>query len=259
MSQKKQPSNMDVFIYCLTDPKTKQIRYVGKTVNVAIRLRDHQRDGKNTHKTAWLKLLKADDLKPEVDILETFFDSNDEDWQDAERWWISYLRSIGCPLTNLDTGGVGGKRHAQETKDKIAMASTGRVKSEAEREKMSQGRKGWKRSAKHLAATVEYWTGRKHKPSTIEKMKAARAGDDEPFRKELCNRLGEYAISLGRGGIAAVSRLLKIHAGTVQQWIRGVRIPTGKNVQIVAALIKGVIAAPVSEAEKVVDVPEAAA
>ena len=241
---------MDVFIYSLTDPRTKQIRYVGKTVNVAIRIRDHQRDGKNSHKTAWLKLLKASGFKPEVDILETFFDSNDEDWQEAERWWISYLRAIGCPLTNLDTGGIGGKRHAQETKDKIAKASTGRVKSEAERQKMSQGRRGWKRSAKHIAATVEYWTGRKHKPSTIEKMKAARAGDDEPFRKKLRDRLSEYALSLGRGGIATVSRLLKIHAGTVQQWVRGDRMPEGENVQIVAALIKGVIAAPVAEEAK---------
>ena len=42
---------MDVFIYCLTDPRTKQIRYVGKTINVSVRVRDHQRDGKRRRAT----------------------------------------------------------------------------------------------------------------------------------------------------------------------------------------------------------------
>ena len=59
---------MDVFIYSLSDPRTGEIRYVGKTVNLKRRLYGHLYDDEKTHKSAWIKSLKRLGLKPQLDI-----------------------------------------------------------------------------------------------------------------------------------------------------------------------------------------------
>jgi hypothetical protein len=119
------------YIYALVDPITGFVRYVGKSHNPKERLIDHVRPGSlkaETFKNRWLrKILKAG-KKPTLILLEKV--SNSE-WQDAERKWIAYYRTIpGYPrLTNVMDGGEGaqkGTKASEETKRKQSIVRTGK-------------------------------------------------------------------------------------------------------------------------------------
>lgn len=94
-----------VSIYGLIDPRTQELRYVGKSVNPKARLYQHIsiRYGKS-YTLNWIKSLKAEDLEPEMIIIEVV---DNKDWKDAEIFWIGYFKSIGCRLTNYRKGGNG--------------------------------------------------------------------------------------------------------------------------------------------------------
>jgi len=151
---------MDVFIYSLTDPRTKEIRYVGKAIDMDKRFYGHMLVHRsNTHKSAWIKSLKRAGLKPEMDILETIHDSDDTDWQESERWWISYLRMIGCALTNQVDGGHGGRRASAET-----------------RAKQSAGiKRHFANNPEARAFRSKQCSERRHSPETIEKMRRVQS------------------------------------------------------------------------------------
>ena len=127
---------MTVFIYGLYDPRTNALRYIGKTIDSKIRLMAHLCETTNTHKNHWLRGLKKLSLKPEMRILETIENSDDNDWQERERWWISAAFASGDPLTNLDAGGRSGLLKCEETRAKMSAAATGRVMSRESVEKM---------------------------------------------------------------------------------------------------------------------------
>ena len=58
--------------------------------------------------------------------MEAIEECTDETWAERERFWIAHFRSVGIPLTNLDSGGNSGKCQSEETKAKIRAANTGR-------------------------------------------------------------------------------------------------------------------------------------
>lgn len=138
-----------VLIYCLECPLTGHVRYVGKTcMTLMERLSQHLRKDRTDHKTSWLKSLDAVGLKPIITELERIEDSDDTDWQASERFWISYLRFLGCPLTNMEEGGIGGISLSEEHKRKISLGNKGknlgktRVFSEETRRKIGAAHKG---------------------------------------------------------------------------------------------------------------------
>jgi len=100
-----------VFIYTLADPVTREVRYVGKAINLENRLRRHIYTAASSieqnHKTNWLKSLRAKGLKPIIEALEEIIEPTEAQWQEAERFWIEYLRVLGFKLTNLVAGGYG--------------------------------------------------------------------------------------------------------------------------------------------------------
>lgn len=90
-------------IYALCDPMTHEIRYVGKTYKtVKHRLATHCSDKRNTHRANWVRSLKP--LKPEILELELI---GDDEWVEAEQFWIAYFKTLGAKLTNLTKGGEG--------------------------------------------------------------------------------------------------------------------------------------------------------
>lgn len=91
-------------IYGLIDPRTGECRYVGKANNPERRLRDHLRTPFNTHKYAWLTNLLKAGLRPTIQILEEVQTSV---WQEAECFWIAYMKFMGADLTNSTIGGDG--------------------------------------------------------------------------------------------------------------------------------------------------------
>lgn len=108
------------YIYTLNDPNTKEVRYVGKTINkLSYRLNNHIKraiKGK-THKDKWIcSLMKKGEL-PEIElIMETY------DWIQAEQDCIRLFKSIGARLCNHTMGGDGwpGCKHTDEFKEKMS-------------------------------------------------------------------------------------------------------------------------------------------
>lgn len=97
-------------IYGLIDPRTNQLRYVGKTVkSEAQRLSTHVWHARffkrRRYVLAWIKGVLDDGYQPEIFTIETVPVGGD--WIEAEKFWIVYFRSIGADLCNLTDGGEG--------------------------------------------------------------------------------------------------------------------------------------------------------
>ena len=123
-----------IYIYTLKDPITNEIRYIGKTKQKFYsRLSAHKRYAKTslkqTHFTNWVNKLLKLNLQPIMEKLEIV---NEKNWQERERYWIKYYKSLGLKLTNTQEGGQGaygglntasflGKKHSKETKNIISI------------------------------------------------------------------------------------------------------------------------------------------
>ena len=93
---------MNTFIYALIDPRTNEIRYVGKSNMPNIRYKAHIRNRKqnNTHKNNWINSVFNSNMVPILQILE---ECNISEWEQREKYHISIYPN----LTNLTSGGVG--------------------------------------------------------------------------------------------------------------------------------------------------------
>lgn len=133
----------NVFIYTLSDPRSNQIRYVGKANNPWNRYTNHfnsARD-KNTHKRNWINSLRKDGLRPELIIID---EVSKNEWRYWEKFYISLFKTWGFSLLNYTEGGDGvtfgnsgswkkgniphnkGKECSKETKQKIKDKLIGR-------------------------------------------------------------------------------------------------------------------------------------
>ena len=97
---------MNVYIYTLEHPITKEIRYVGKTKNLEERLKNHinKAHNKNSHKTNWIESLKKKGLRPILKVVE---EVPNNEWRYWEKFWISIFKSWGFRLVNHTSGGEG--------------------------------------------------------------------------------------------------------------------------------------------------------
>ena len=145
------------YIYTLSDPVTKEVRYVGKTVNIKTRFNNHCSAKKKSHSASWILSLRP--LKPELIVIEEV----KENWIEREQFWINKYRTEGYRLTNLTDGGEGslGLIHTEETINKISIAHKG-----VKREPQSEERK--------LAQSI-IMTGRKATPETIAKLRIVKS------------------------------------------------------------------------------------
>lgn len=146
---------MKILIYKLIDPRTNEIRYVGKTKKtLRKRLYEHLTKRNltpKTHKNNWIKQLLNEGFNP---IIKTIEIVNELNWKEREVYHIKKLKADGVKLTNTTDGGDGalGTKQTQvsidkrlktikdkygdnafkisdEQKEIISLAQTGRVKS----------------------------------------------------------------------------------------------------------------------------------
>lgn len=91
-------------IYALKDPRTDEVRYVGKARSLNARMRGHKWDMRNstkqTPKVVWLQSLSA---LPIIEVLEIV--PAELDWMERERYWIAKYRAAGADLVNVTDGG----------------------------------------------------------------------------------------------------------------------------------------------------------
>lgn len=126
--KKLSEDELKIYIYTLTDPITKDIKYVGKTKNLNYRFKKHINESKKkrTYKEKWIDSLIIIGLLPIMDILDIV---NEADWCFYEMYWISQIKTWGFNLTNGTSGGEGsdgfkGKKHSDETKEKCRIAGS---------------------------------------------------------------------------------------------------------------------------------------
>jgi hypothetical protein len=145
-------------IYGLLDPRTGELRYVGRTRQaLQRRLLHHLQSKDQTHRTAWIQSLVRDGVRPEIILIEEVpvLES-----PAAERRWIANYRSAGARLVNCTDGGEGcllgnrttfrpGRIVPKTVREKISRTTRGRppnhVLTDASRAKMSAVKIGKKR------------------------------------------------------------------------------------------------------------------
>lgn len=112
------------------------------------------------HKTNWIRRLLSLGKKPLMIELETVQPGGD--WEERERYWISYYRELGFSLTNATDGGEGisGYVHSDETRARMSETQMGNTKnlgkkrSDETRRKQSASLKGRKPSEAALTASL---------------------------------------------------------------------------------------------------------
>lgn len=85
-------------IYALSDPRTGEIRYVGKTTRPGGRFLAHRNGHSAPQVRDWILSLRADGLAPAVTILEHV--ANGTDVTSRERWWVAEMERNGASLLN---------------------------------------------------------------------------------------------------------------------------------------------------------------
>ena len=122
------------YIYALSHPITNEVRYIGKTINIKRRYKQHLYDKRTkSYKSSWIISLKSLGLKPIMTIIE---ECNDVNWEDREIYWIQQYDN----LTNTQKGGNGGDDYRryipEESIEKIRQANIGKVLSEEHKNKI---------------------------------------------------------------------------------------------------------------------------
>lgn len=169
-----------IHIYILSDPRSGEIFYVGKTVNPKHRRAIHLTPSShNKAKRERVLEIRESGAFPEFEIVESLdVPDHHSHWGDAEKWWIAYLRSIGCPLTNILKGGQGGRQWSEEELKRMSELAKARATPErrAHQSRKMKGRKvhpqhaenirkghvGMKYSEEHRKAISEGQRGRVH-------------------------------------------------------------------------------------------------
>lgn len=97
--QRKQ-SPLPITVYCLSDPRTNQVCYVGYTIDVERRRRDYEKGLPHSRAlTRWLTELRQLHLRPLLTPVESFEGTLEEALQ-RETHWMNKLRREGAPLLN---------------------------------------------------------------------------------------------------------------------------------------------------------------
>jgi hypothetical protein len=142
---------MKAFIYVLRHPETHQIHYVGKTNILRLRRKTHEQSKNTTRVSQWVQSLRAAGLRPEIEAIEEV--PQGVAWQERERYWIAYYRTLGCDLLNTAAGGGGGLTHgfSNATRERLRQAFKGRPMAQEQRAQISKALTGKKQSAETVA------------------------------------------------------------------------------------------------------------
>jgi hypothetical protein len=99
---------MHWFIYVLKNPRTQEVRYVGKTgISAETRLGQHVTEAIRTQKSyrnRGILSLVSIGLIPLIEVIET---GSGHGWGESEKRWIRFYRERGARLWNTGHGGEG--------------------------------------------------------------------------------------------------------------------------------------------------------
>jgi hypothetical protein len=112
-------------VYALIDPRSDQLRYIGKALDVGQRDRNHFNQGKyeRSRKGAWIRELRAAGLRPDLIVIE---ECTPDESATREKYWIARARWRGIPLLNMKHGGQGRLNTSEETRARISASNKGK-------------------------------------------------------------------------------------------------------------------------------------
>jgi len=125
-----------IYIYGLFHPETNELRYIGKTNNLKMRLQSHIDYARSKRKqrpvSDWINSLIKNGIKPIIRQIEL---CNNKNWIEREMFWIKEYKHIGARILNLTDGGESntGYIYSTELIEIRRKAKTGRVVPERER------------------------------------------------------------------------------------------------------------------------------
>lgn len=108
---------MNIYIYTLTDPRTNEVRYIGKTVKkLENRLYEHIKDSERRSarrkSVQWIRGLIKNGFAPKIDLIDI---ATKDNWEEEEKFYITYFKFLGFNLLNMTEGGDGchGRKRAE--------------------------------------------------------------------------------------------------------------------------------------------------
>lgn len=231
-----------VAVYGLFDPRDGSPFYVGVTSRSAsLRMSGHLHEAKAGTagaKADRIRAILASGVRPEFDVLEAVPKAQ---WVEAEQFWISYVRSLGFPLTNRGIGGPGclGSRQSSATRERRrtaqANAATAQMHTPAAREKAANAlrhsieidgvvHQGIKRAARALGLSSSALHNRLDrgmgarltgpKVGYLKPLKGRPSGDRHHHSRTILIGGVEY------WGLNGAARTLGVCVSTIQKWLR---------------------------------------
>lgn len=134
-------------VYGLIDPRSRLIRYVGKSTTGLRRTRHHVKPSallKSTHKARWIAQLHRLGMRCDVVVLDEGVDARA--LCEMERWWIAFGRVCGWPLTNLTDGGDGTPGRVWSTESRAKLSANSASKRPEVAEKLAAAARGNQRT-----------------------------------------------------------------------------------------------------------------
>lgn len=144
----------------------------------------------------WILKLREAGYKYEITVLEEFTSSGC--LNEAEKFHIAYLRSLGMSLLNCTEGGEGisGHHFSDATRAEMSRTRRGRKATPEARENMSAAQKGKKMSPEAVARTAAAHRGKKRSPETCARLSESHRGKTLPAEQRAkisaANRLRVY-------------------------------------------------------------------
>jgi hypothetical protein len=212
-------------IYGLVDPRTGEIRYIGKSATGMKRPNLHRKPSllrrDCTYKARWVRALHRLGLTYSIEVLEYLLDR--EGLNAAERYWISEAKCNGWRLTNLTDGGDGlsGMAFTPEHRAKISAANKGRKLSEDQRRRLSEIAKLRPPNPQGIAILCRANLGTKKPESFKELMRRVHTGKvvTSETRERIGMANGKPVLELGSGkfypSAAAAARSLGIEVSGI--------------------------------------------
>jgi hypothetical protein len=181
-------------VYGLRDPRTNEIRYVGKSTSGLGRPKAHFRESRrgdyDSHKSRWLRQLDAAGLRCEIVVLQAC--GNDSEAIAAERAWIAMGKPAGT-LTNMTDGGEGrpgkGHRLSAEHCAKISAAHRASAAIKTAGRAWSEKARGKPRPPEVTEKMRRSLTGKRRSQAAIDKQRATMLAKKWKHTPEVLARL----------------------------------------------------------------------
>jgi hypothetical protein len=185
-------------VYCLIDPQTEHVRYVGVTNKLSRRLghmrEDYRKEGRmNPRLREWFVGLVSSGKFPRMEPLEYVIDRIA-----GEQYWIGEMWLRGCDLLNVTIGGLGhsGAPRTAKTKEDLRRANIGKTQSAEARQKMSASRTGIPKSESHKAAIGAAHKGKPKSPEHRANLSASLRASEATKRPKSPSHRANLAIHL---------------------------------------------------------------